>query len=1331
MSAPPPSPSTTVRMARGGSATVRSGRRTRVVLQDYPWAELRIYVASLVDLPDRFVLSDSEATGPDDAVYWCERPVTDAVLTVDPDPERGGFYTLVFDWKPGQDKVARIDAQTWSTAYTLRHRPQGTPAGERVVFEGRSRGVFSSTGLLSGAVEEHDSGEPFMYAFGAVRVVLSDDVVVPAPRAARYGSPAEVVEPTALPTPVPEAAAADGTVAPPLAPPPAEPPPPRPPLARRPGAPPALLPSPPPAPLAPPPPPVEPVAVRGKRAWAAGTAYPHTADVVDGADEALAEAVREAAALEETWLYLFASRVGESGPAPGWTPEFLGVWKADADGRYQHGTYPEPPLPGASAAAPDAVPTLGSTAAPFVLLDAGLIDSPSETVWAYASPFPLPWSRVRDVAAGLQASAAAHELEDPTRSDLLTPLYLRMHGASSGGSRAFGSRPAARQFERVGGHVVWEAGAWTLALPHPVLAPLRLAAEAERATRRYEDWVVATSGAYQDALLVATAAYGGPTQRREYLDRVLVQGRSLDLEPNGAGGYIVSTVPDPATSMVRAWEGFDASALGGGPRPVGAAQPGEVESLLQQFLYGHHAQRAYLRHRRRVAGTRLEAWVDWAFDATREDLDAVLEAETTEAYAEAALSASEALFLCDVSMVSCGAGGVALQRRVDATPLLDRLDGLRAEQVPSVLEEMVAEGPPGDEGWVRARPFKVTWKLAKKSAQSGARFLQTMGPVLLATGSRTTYQYRGLNRLVSFGWLANRLAWDGPAPVVSGASRVRVGDLWVQRIEETTRTERAGAGGLWAFERSATETRTVAYFDAARLGSRLGQMLSVMSAAVNGATFAADVRDGEFGPDQLISLGKAASDSASLADSAYTTSRADDGVLSRTARRAVQTPDARRAVRGTVAVLKGASTWLEVASTASKVTKEATAEVAHGARDVGRADGWGVAGALFEGMGSVLASGAGASLVQSTAARIGGTAVAAAAGLSAGWVAVIGVAMVGVGYGLQAVGSVVERWVRMRDDPLARWLPLHSPWAVGPSALWPVMRWSAEDRAATEAGRGRFPDQRRRLLKAVRPGGDLGVVRASGAGADRAVAPILEGKTGALLEAAFAFPVAVHVPPATAAAGPLAVDVELRYVPTAGTLALSADVTQPGSDTVPIRCAVHYVKTAGGYRYLVRAPGAPLAGPAPLAARVDDSWAWARTPGDDRVVLRVHVGAGWAAVPDGLRAAAARGPARAARDAAGVLVYGTDPLGAVVRDRASREGRRLADALGAYEAEAGSVVWPGSVVAAPALGAGWSVSGSVFFRPLAPVDPDPAFPDPEANEPLAAAQRFRHPPEAE
>ena len=257
--------------------------------------------------------------------------------------------------------------------------------------------------------------------------------------------------------------------------------------------------------------------------------------------------------------------------------------------------------------------------------------------------------------------------------------------------------------------------------------------------------------------------------------------------------------------MVQAWGGFDAPALGGGPRPVGAAEPGETESLLQQFLYGYHSQRAYLRHRRRVAGARLEAWVDWAFDATREDLEAVLEAETTADYADRALSASDALFLCDVSMVSCGAGGVALQRRIDATPLLDALDRVRAEDVPGVLERMVADGP-GGKGGVRATPFKVSWKLAKRTAQASARFLETLGPVLLATGSRTTYQYRGLNRLVSFGWFANRLAWDGPAPVVSGASRVRVGDLWVRRIEETTRAERAAALKLWAFERSAKET---------------------------------------------------------------------------------------------------------------------------------------------------------------------------------------------------------------------------------------------------------------------------------------------------------------------------------------------------------------------------------------------------------------------------------------------------------------------------------------------------------------------------------------------
>ena len=1295
MPAPPPAPSTaTVRMTRGGSATVHSGRRVRVELRDHPWAELRIHAPSLAGLPDTFVLSDSQATGPDDAVYWYERPATDAVRTVD--PERGGFHTLVFDWEPGPGKVAQVDALTGGTAYTLRHRPQGTPAGERTVFEARSEGVFSSTDLLSGAVGEHASGEPFMHAFGAACVALSDDVAVPEPRAARYGVPAEVVEPESLRPDAPEDEGAEGD---PTAPPP--------PLA---------------PPLAPPPPPVEPVAVREGRAWPAGTAYPHVEDVAASTtDEALAHAVRAAAELDETWVYLFASHGGEPGPTPGWAPEFLGVWKADADGRYQHGTYPEPPLPGVDAAEPDAVPSLGPAAAPYVLVDAGLIDSPSETVWAYVSPFPLPWRRVRDVAAGLQASAVAHELEDPTRSDRLTPLYARTYSPGAGDLR---------RFEEVGSHVAWEGGAWTLGVPHPVLAPLRLAVEAERATRRYEDWVAATYDPYQDARLIATAAYGGPTQRRDYLDDVLVQGQNTTLTPNGAGQYYPAPI---AAGMVRAWGGFDAVALGGGPRPVGAARPDDVDSLLQEFLYGHHSQRAYLQHRRRVAGARLEAWVDWAFDATREDLEAVLEADTTADYASRALAASDALFLCDVSMVSCGAGGVALRRRVDATPLLDALDRARAEDVPSVLEQMVADGSEG-KGGVRATPFKVSWKLAKRTAQGSARFLETLGPVLLATGSQTTYRYRGLNRLVfvrvrSRTGLAVGRAWSRVVTVTVRPDRVRVGDLWVTRIEETTRT-RSGADarcGLWTFERSATETRTVRYFDTPRLGSRFGQLLSVMSAAVNGATFAADVGDGEFGVDQLISLGKAASDSASLAASAYNVSRADGGSVARAARGAVRSSDARWLARSSAHVLKEASPWLEAASTISKMTQEGSTDLAHGARDVGRADGWGMTGAFLEGLGSVLASSAGKALVRQTAGRAAGAVAATVAGVSAGWLAVIGVAIMGLGYGLQALGSVVEKWKQMQDDPLARWLPLHSPWGVPLSHLlhlWPWM-WSAEDRAATEAERMRFPDQRQRLLKAVRPDGDVGLVQASGSGVDREVVPILEGKAAALLEAAFTFPVSVYVPPADAAeAGPLALDVELRYVPTEGTLALSAEVTQPGSDAVPIRCAIHYVRTEAGYRYLVRQPGDPLAGEAPLADRVDETWAWERTPLDgDRVVLRVHVGAGWGLIGDHLRAAASAGPAAAGRAASGWIPAG-GVLGAHYADAARRAARRLADGLAAYEAGAGSVVWPGSVVAAPALGAGWSVTGAAFFRPLRPVDPNPVIPAPDDEPPLTAIEPF-------
>ena len=128
-------------------------------------------------------------------------------------------------------------------------------------------------------------------------------------------------------------------------------------------------------------------------------------------------------------------------------------------------------------------------------------------------------------------------------------------------------------------------------------------------------------------------------------------------------------------------------------------------------------------------------------------------------------------------------------------------------------------------------------------------------------------------------------------------------------------------------------------------------------------------------------------------------------------------------------------------------------------------------------------------------------------------------------------------------------------------------------------------------------------------------------------------------------------------------------------------------------------------------------------------MLRVHVGAGVGAGPGRAPGGGVGGPVSAPNTEAVGRLVGRGEF--VRRGDVGRAVRAVGAELAAYEAGAGSVVWPGSVVAAPALGAGWSVTGAAFFRPLRPVDPDPAFPTPDANEPLAAVQRFRHPPEAE
>ena len=264
------------------------------------------------------------------------------------------------------------------------------------------------------------------------------------------------------------------------------------------------------------------------------------------------------------------------------------------------------------------------------------------------------------------------------------------------------------------------------------------------------------------------------------------------------------------------------------------------------------------------------------------------------------------------------------------------------------------------------------------------------------------------------------------------------------------------------------------------------------------------------------------------------------------------------------------------------------------------------------------------------------------------------------------------------------------------------------------------------------------------------------GLTARFVERAFAFPVVGEplVDDDGAVVG-LALNIVPRYLPAAGTLALSATVTDTDTGAaVPVRCAVHYARVDGALRYRVAGPAGPPSSDgsvraAPLAVPSSGGLAalaggWARAaPRTVRVLrggevasedtletVRVHVGV--PELPPGLRWVVGGGTAhsevdrrraeRAERRAAG-LPYGAAPDVADPVEGVRAELARYRARTGGADAGPGTAVE--AVGLADALGGGaFAVAGTAFFRPARPFDPAPTVPAPTAAVSMAAAERF-------
>ncbi|PQJ35143.1 hypothetical protein BSZ35_11540 [Salinibacter sp. 10B] len=358
----------------------------------------------------------------------------------------------------------------------------------------------------------------------------------------------------------------------------------------------------------------------------------------------------------------------------------------------------------------------------------------------------------------------------------------------------------------------------------------------------------------------------------------------------------------------------------------------------------------------------------------------------------------------------------------------------------------------------------------------------------------------------------------------------------------------------------------------------------------------------------------------------------------------------------------------------------ATNTTIHGQAEADDPNPWGLAGAVLGTAGGIVLT-----------VGTGGTALA------------LGAAGIALGGGASLYADLSDTWEVEAADPLSDWLSTEDLWG--------------RDRAAT----------REPLFEAVRPDPSAEADLSSKTLGGRPLPTVLTEQAKAAAERAFYFPTRVGVRKPKGDGPPVGLQLEIAvgYLPSYGTLMVDATVVDPGTgEEEALRCAVHYVKTEVEFRYCVVPSGKGLALPDPetdLAGWIQEQkWSWAsqeamRLPGGETAeapTLGVHVG-DW---PTGYSDRARRQAATYARrmhveKQLWVETNLFEPLGITGKNKAKgrMQNRRRAERIG--ETVDPTAHWAGPEGLAPILQSGtFSVTGTVYFRPLRPFDPDPARP---------------------
>ena len=149
----------------------------------------------------------------------------------------------------------------------------------------------------------------------------------------------------------------------------------------------------------------------------------------------------------------------------------------------------------------------------------------------------------------------------------------------------------------------------------------------------------------------------------------------------------------------------------------------------------------------------------------------------------------------------------------------------------------------------------------------------------------------------------------------------------------------------------------------------------------------------------------------------------------------------------------------------------------------------------------------------------------------------------------------------------------------------------------------------------------------------------------AFVEQAYSFPVSVVPRVEGGAVTGLSFLIDPHFVPTYGTLVLSAAITRPGYDPATVKCAVHYVRSGDGFRYRALADGTPLP-PTDDLAQTARRQAWAPSA-EAEVTVRLPDGTTRQAEHDVLAVHAGSGLRKLAR-------HLTDPLRTAASEAVAR-----------------------------------------------------------------------------